>query len=410
MSDILTINKPVGKRFIFSLSLAVFGTGMLDVLASLLLVDLGKTFLGSASTVSLAVVSQIVTISSIAAVIFGVLNGFLAARISHKTLLLFGALCIVVGSVGCFLAPSLLFMEIFYPFDGIGTIVVGAMAYTLIGEMIPLGKRPISIGWVTAGGLLSSAVGFAIAGYIAASAGWRFYLLWYALPMSLIALALAYISVPSGRLVLSASVEKSLFAGFKKVLLNKSAAACLFGNMMMTAAGIWSFYGATFWRTVFFIPVQTVGLITLVVVIVYAAGSVVGGRLVNTAGRKPLVVASWIARGSIIAAIVFMPSFWSAFAVSCAATFIGGIAVASSHCLNVEQVANSRGTMMSLAGVFVSVGASVGLAAASLALGMYGFRLVGVTLGAFGIISALIVLFLAKDPTKRMSPVAHSNG
>ena len=139
---------------------------MLDVLASLFLVDLAKGFLGSSSYASIAIVGQIVTISSIAAVVLGILSGFLSVKINHKTLLLIGALCIVVGALGCFFAPSLLFLEIFYPFDGIGTIIVGAMAFTLIGESLPLEKRARSIGWVTSAGIFSSAIGFAWAGFI----------------------------------------------------------------------------------------------------------------------------------------------------------------------------------------------------------------------------------------------------
>ena len=47
MSSTSAVDKPIGRRFIFSLALAVFGTSMLDVLSSLFLVDLAKTFLGS---------------------------------------------------------------------------------------------------------------------------------------------------------------------------------------------------------------------------------------------------------------------------------------------------------------------------------------------------------------------------
>jgi MFS family permease len=68
-------------------------------------------------------------------------------------------------------------MEIFYPFDGIGRIIVSAMAFTLIGESLPLEKRACSIGWVTAAGIFSSAVGFAWAGFIGSIAGWHSYLL-----------------------------------------------------------------------------------------------------------------------------------------------------------------------------------------------------------------------------------------
>ncbi len=86
--------------------------------------------------------------------------------------------------------------------------------------------------------------------------------------------------------------------------------------------------------------------------------------------------------------------------MSCLATFIGGIAVTSAHSLNLEQAPNSRGTMMSLGGVFASVGASLGVAVGGLALGTFGFELLGVTFGAFGVASAMVILLFAKDPIK----------
>ena len=373
---------------------------MLDVLSSLFLVDLAKTFLGSSDLVSIAIVSQIVTISSIVAVVFGILNGFLSVKFQHKKLLLFGAACIVIGALGCFLAPNLLFLQIFYPFDGIGTIIVGSMAFTLIGESLPLEKRAKSIGLVTSGGIFSSGVGFALAGTIAAIGGWRSYVLWYILPISLIALVLVYFIVPSTGRKQVPSDKRIYFKSFKEVLLNKSAAACLLGSLLITAAGIWSFFAATFWRKQYLVPVQTVGLITLAVVLIYAVGSIVGGRIVDRSGRKRLVVFSWASRGVLIAAIVFMPDFWSALLMSCAATFIGGIAVTSAHSLNVEQAPQSRGTMMSLGGVFASVGASLGVSIGGLALSQSGFQLLGITFGVFGVVSAIIIYFIAKDPFK----------
>ncbi len=109
-------NRPVGKRFVSSLALANFGTGMLDVIASLFLVDIALTFFGSSSNSAVGAASQIVAFSSAAAVIFGVLNGVLSVRFRHKSLLLFGALCITIGAIGCFLAPSFLFIQIFLHF------------------------------------------------------------------------------------------------------------------------------------------------------------------------------------------------------------------------------------------------------------------------------------------------------
>jgi predicted MFS family arabinose efflux permease len=394
--DNRVVYRPLGKRFIFSLALAVFGTSMLDVLSSLFLVDLAKTFLGSPDLINIALVSQIVTISSITAIAFGVLNGFLSVRIKHRTLLLFGALCIVIGAVGCLLAPNLLFLQIFYPFDGVGTIIVGAMAFTLIGESLPLEKRARSIGVVTSSGIVSIAIGFAIAGYGANIGGYHSYLAWYVLPVSLVALFAAYFFVPKN-LQQTTVIKQSFSESFKQVFLNRSAGACLIGNMFLTAAGVWSIFAATFWRKYYSLPIEIVALITVAVVLVYALGGFIGGRFVDRFGRKRFVVYSWFTRGVLIAAVVFMPNIYSALFMSFIATLIGGFAVTGSHNLIVEQVPKSRGTMMSINGVFASIGVTIGTACGGLAL-IQGFQMLGLSLGIFAIIAALIILFLAKEP------------
>ncbi len=396
MSANQVVSKPLGRRFIFSLAFAFFGTSMLDVLSSLFLVDLAKTFFGSSDLIYLAVISQIVTISSIAAILFGVLNGFLSVRVKHSTLLLFGVLCIVIGAVGCLLAPNLLFLQIFYPFDGVGTIIVGAMAFTLIGESIPLEKRAKSIGAVTSAGILSTAIGFAIAGYGANIGGYHSYLAWYVLPVSLAALFLAYLLIPKN-LQQDTIKKQSFSASFRQVFLNRSAGACLIGNMFLTAAGVWSFFAATFWRKYYSLPIEVVAWITVAVVLTYALGGFMGGRIVNRVGRKRFVVYNWFLRGLLIAAIVFMPDVYSALFVSFVATFFGGFAVTGGHSLIVEQAPKSRGTMMSLSGVFASIGVTIGTVVGGLAL-TQSFQILGLTLGFFAVISALIVLFVAKEP------------
>ena len=245
---------------------------------------------------------------------------------------------------------------------------------------------------VTSGGIFSSGVGFALADLLGS---WRFAIVTFvvSLPISLIALVFVYFIVPSTGRKQVPSDKRIYFKSFKEVLLNKSAAACLLGSLLITAAGIWSFFAATFWRKQYLVirSHKNVGLITLAVVLIYAVGSIVGGRIVDRSGRKRLVVFSWASRGVLIAAIVFMPDFWSALLMSCAATFIGGIAVTSAHSLNVEQAPQSRGTMMSLGGVFASVGASLGVSIGGLALSQSGFQLLGITFGIFGVVSAIII-------------------
>ncbi len=52
---------------------------------------------------------------------------------------------------------------------------------------------------------------------------------------------------------------------------------------------------------------------------------------------------------------------------------------------------------MSVSGVFASIGVTIGTACGGFAL-TQSFQLLGLTLGAFAIVAALIILFIAKEP------------
>ena len=174
--------------FVPSLVLAYFSTWILEALTGVFLKDIALTFFGSSDPVQIAAASQLVTISSVVSVVFGVLLGILSVRFSHRRLLLIGVLCIVVGTLGCFFASSFLLMQVFFPVEGIGTVMVGAMSFALVGEFLVLSKRPKASGWILAGGPLGGIVGSLVISFFFASVGaegWRSFLLWFALPVSL---------------------------------------------------------------------------------------------------------------------------------------------------------------------------------------------------------------------------------
>ena len=388
------------KLFIPSLALAFFATGKLDVLASLFLVEIAVTFFGTANNTTVGAASQIIVFSSIAAAVFGILNGIFSVRFRHKKILLFGSLCITISALGCFLAPNFLGLQIFYPFDGIGSVTVGAMAITLIGEVLPLKRRGKAIGYVMAAGMLAAAIGFPVASIVAGIGGWRSVLLIYVLPISILGLALVSYGIPSkpARNTRAEIGKETYLQSFKQVLLKKSSAACLFGNMFFNAAGVWSFFAATFWRQQYFLSIEWVATITLGVTLVFAAGNLIGGRLVNRVGRKRLVVLTWSIRSLLIPLIVIMPNFSAALATSFLATIVGGIAMTAGPSLTLEQAPNSRGTMMSISSVFVSLGGAIGSSLGGIALSQSGYLTLGATFGVLGITAVLVILLLAKDP------------
>jgi predicted MFS family arabinose efflux permease len=78
--------------------------------------------------------------------------------------------------------------------------------------------------------------------------------------------------------------------------------------------------------------------------------------------------------------------------------FFIAFAFSALNSLTLEQIPKHRGTLMSIRSGIVSIGSAMGSFVGGLALLWYGYELVGISLGAMAVISALITHFLAIDP------------
>ena len=186
-----------GRFFVLSLTLACFSLYVVDSLATVYLLDLTVAFFGSPDPALVAITSQLGTVASVVSVTVGFLLGAISVRFNHKKLLVLGTSCVAVGALGCFLAPNFLFLQIFYAIEGIGSMIASVMAMVLVGEMLSLSQRPKAIGWIAAGSPIAGIVGNLVISFFFSTAnGWRSFLLWFALPVSLIVLAVAYFGVP----------------------------------------------------------------------------------------------------------------------------------------------------------------------------------------------------------------------
>ena len=192
-----------GRLFVPSLALAFFSTWIIESLTGVFLVDVASEFFGSSNPVAIATTGQLVTISSVVSIVFALLLGFLSVGYSHKRLLLMGSFSVALGILGCFLVTDFLFMQVFFPIEGIGTVAIGAMSFTLVGESLVVSKRPRAIGWILAGNSLAGIIGsLLISLFFSGMGGWRSYLLWFALPISLMSLMRGR---PLGSLLLTSS-------------------------------------------------------------------------------------------------------------------------------------------------------------------------------------------------------------
>ena len=384
------------KLFLSALAFAVFAAAVIDVMLPLLLTDVAKTFqvqVGTASTIS--------SISAIVGVAVGLLMAVLSVRFRHKPLLLLGVFFISAAALGTYLAPTFLSLQIVYSLNGVGSVMVGAMALALIGESYPLEKRGKAVGWIVAAGFLAFTIGAPMTGLLVNFGGWRSVMLWFNLPVSAASLLFAFTVIPSKFGQDRVGGRAPILAGYRQTLMNRSAAACLIGGMLVSAMGVITFFVISFWKTPQFGLTTGFGsVITMVNATIAATGGLVAGRLVNRTGRKLTGVVAGFVVSIMVVLTVLMPTLTMSWGVSMIRVFCYGMLSASFASLTLEQIPKFRGTMMSLRAAFGGLGGFLGTAVGGIVLNLYNYQTVGIVLGAFGFGAIMVILFLAKDPYK----------
>ncbi len=366
--------------------------------AGFLLIDIGITF-----GYTVGVMGQIRTLASAMALIFALLMGILSVRYKHKTLLLIGLIFYSISAIGCFLAPDYVSMMLAYSLSGIGLAMVSPMSFALVGELLPLEKRSSATGWIFAGSALSTLIGIQVIGYIAGIYSWRLVFLGFVLPISLASLIVAFIGIPSESVSSTSSVSEGYYLeGFREVFSNRSAIACLIGTTFSLASyQVVLTYGISFYRQTYSISPSWASILFSGLALCYVVGSLLSGRLVNRFGRKSLTVIGYLSLGLLTVLFTNIPSFWPSLVFLLLCLIFVGVGDSAANSLTLEQVPGFRGTMMSMYSAATSLGAALGAGMGGVFLLQFDYRVMGMVLGSFGIVSAIVYFILAVDPTRK---------
>jgi len=327
--------------------------------------------------------------------------GLLSVRFRHKSLLMMGLLFMSISALGCGFAPNFDMMLLLYSISGLGIAMVTPMLTTTVGENFPLEKRASAIGWIYAFAALSYVIGAPVISFIAGFGGWRLAFLSFVLFTPLLGLLLAAKGLPStSRDRRPAMSLGSYLEGFKAVLSNRSADACLVG----TALGAASFqailiYSSSFFRQRFLVSIGFASTVTIGGALGYTLGSVGGGRFVKRFGRKLFTVLTAFIVGMFATSYTSLPNLWLSVAFSVLGCLFAGMRGTATTSLTLEQVPSFRGTMMSINSAATSMGSALGAGLGGLALLMFNYEGVGISLGGMGIAAAIIFHLLATDPT-----------
>jgi len=385
-----------GRLILPSLIFTNFVNGTPGILTGLLLIDIGYTF-GQ----PVGIMGQIRTASAMAAVVSALLVGALSMRYRYKSLLMVGQLFLLVSALGCTVAQSFQMMLIFFPLTGFGMSIVVPMAFSLIARYFPLDSRAKAVGWMVAGGSLSYVVGSQVITYLAGIGGWRMAYMGFVIPAIILGLLLSYVGFPREETGGTAGTGGvSLVEGYRAVLLRRSAAACLFATVLrMASFQLVLLYATSFFRQQFELPRGMASLLMTGVALCYSLGSLTSGRLVGRFGRRRLVITTTLLAGLFTVLMTLLPNFWMAVLMDLLGGWFFGMSQSASQSLNLEQVPEFRGIMMSLNSATGSLGSALGAGIGGAALLAYGYWMSGAILGALGFVAALIYIFLTVDPT-----------
>lgn len=371
-----------------------FATQPPGLITGLLLIEIGLTF-GQQVGIS----GQIRTLSSVVGVIVSLLLGALSVKFSSRSLLLTGLALLILSAVGCSIAWDFTSMLVLYAVTGIATTIVSPMINTLIGKHFPPEERSKVLGWSAAGTSIAYLVCSPIVSFIAGLAGWRMTFIVLMLPMSLLGLATAFIAIPRATDDPISVNPQGYFAGFRSIFSERSATFCLLGTALTWASFTGTLtYSISFFRENFSMAIGWASLLLSAMALSKTIGHLLIGSLVNRYGRKKVAVSSVISTALFTAFYLMNDTLWPSMVLVCISCVLAGFMHSSVDSLNLEQVPEFRGPMMSLGTAASTLGGVIGSGLGGLMLILYDYRGVGVLLGLFGIVSGVVYQLFARDP------------
>ncbi|MCW4014267.1 MAG: MFS transporter [Candidatus Bathyarchaeota archaeon] len=350
-----------------TLALCTAATGPQFVALSLLMIDISET-LGTPITV----MGQLNTVFSVIAIIMSLAMGVLTVRFQPKKLLQTGIVTLFVGVVLAAVSPNYVTMMVSYVLYGVGLSLVIPIANLLI-VLFPPEQRTSIMGRVYSGRSLTSIIATPVIGFLTAAFGWRMGFVGFGLPLIALTGLLVVLKIPKQP---KQEQKEDITKGFKEIKANKSAAACLVGATLALAFfNSIMVYNGAYLRGILGFSIETASLIMSGLFIATAAGQVTSGAFARRFGvKKTTYLATFLCGVSFFAYLTVNLPVGFALVASVIGTAAAGTTMTALSSFALEQVAESKGTMMSLLSAGISFGGMLGSAIGGVAIDTVGFK------------------------------------
>ena len=376
------------------LCFATFVQQLPNILTGLLLIEIAETF-----STSIGVMGQMRTVASIFGLFTALLMGILSVKFSYRGLLVAGLALLAFSSLGCSLSNSYFMMIAFFGVLGAGLSICGPMVSSLVGQHMPQARRASAIGLIMGSAAFAYLVGSPSIAILSGQVSWRYSFQIFIVPLIVICLIVAYLRIPGSKRTNVRPDISGVFDGYRAIMGQRSAAACLLAGLF--SQGIWNSYlaySSSFIRETFLLSSFYTSISTIVGASFFILGSLSSGRLVAKIGMKRLAVYISVPSGLLILLYLNTPSFWLTLVLGYIASYSNGVLLSTTGILNLEQMPEYRGTMMSLSSAISNLGAALGTGVVGWLITWGGYSVSGLYMLAAGIISSLIYFKLVKEP------------
>ncbi len=354
-----------------TLALCTAATGPQFVALSLLMLDISDTL-----NTPITVIGQLNTVFSVVAIIMSLAMGVLTVRYQPKMLLQTGIATLFMGVILAAVSPNYVTMMVSYIMYGVGLSLVIPIANLLI-VLFPPEQRTSVMGRVYSGRSLTSIIAMPIIGFLAASYGWRIGYVGFGVPLIALTGVMITWKIPKQP---KQEEKTDLTKGFKEIRASRSASACLVGaTLALVFFNSIMVYNGAYLRGSLGFSIETASLIMSVLFVATAVGQVTSGAFATRFGVKKIAyLATFICGVSFFSYLTINLPVTVALIASVIGTATAGTTMTTLSSFALEQVSESKGTMMSLVSASISFGGMLGSAIGGLAIDIVGFKGFGV--------------------------------
>jgi predicted MFS family arabinose efflux permease len=367
-----------------TLALCTAATGPQFVALSLLMLDISD-----ALATPITVIGQLNTMFSVVAIIMSLAMGVLTVRYQPKMLLQTGIATLLVGVVVAALSPNYASMMVSFILYGVGLSLVIPIANVLIA-LFPQDQRTTAMGKVYSGRSLTSIIATPIIGFLTASFGWRVGFVGFGIPMIVLAGVMVALKIPKQP---KQEEKEDLTKGFKEIKASRSASACLIGaTLALVFFNSIMVYNGAYLRGNLEFSIETASLIMSLLFIATAVGQVTSGAFARRLGVKRATYLATFTCGFSFFAYLTLPLPVTAALIACViGNIAAGVTMTTLSSFALEQVSESKGTMMSLISAGISFGGMLGSSIGGLAIDTVGFAGFGSIMFVMSLVSAFVL-------------------